>query len=514
MTPRPCKYIFGPVPSRRLGRSLGIDLVPFKTCTYDCIYCQLGRTTVKTIERKEYAPVEEVLSELDRKLAEGASPDYVTLSGSGEPTLHSRLGELIAGIRRRTSIPLAVLTNGSLLWDPEVRRGLAEADVVIPSLDAGDETLFRYVNRPHTDLSFDQMVEGLRAFRKGFKGQIWLEVLLLGRVTGIQAEVEKIARLAEEISPDKVQLNTVTRPPAEDFALPVSPNQMNQLANAFRVRAEVVADFHEAGPPSTGEIADEDILGLLRRRPCTVRDIAHGIGLHPSEVAKRIGVLTKGGDVLATRKDGDVFYSASPKDMEHYQQSCRTKFWQEVFRVEVDYLLEHLEGARDVLSVGCGPAIIESALSERGFQVTGLDVSQEALNRAPDCVRTVLAHAENMPLPESSFDAVIYVASLQFVADYRKAMKEAARVLRPGGKVIVMLLNPGSAFFKDRFCDPNSYVSRTKHTDLKAMEDVIAERFAVQTEYFLGVKGNNVFESADATDAALYIVVGTRRAVT
>jgi len=507
-------YVYGPVPSRRLGRSLGVDLVPFKTCTYDCIYCQLGRTTCKTIERECYVPVDDVLSELSEKLRQELKPDYVTLSGSGEPTLHKDIGRVIEEVKRMTTVPVAVLTNGSLLWQEEVRHSLLEADVVIPSLDAGDETLFRYVNRPHTDLSFDRVVEGLRMFRRKFKEQIWLEVLLLGGVTGIQAEVEKIARLAEEISPDKVQLNTVTRPPAEDFALPVFMDHMHQLVNAFRVRAEVLADFHEAGPLSTGEVEDEDILGLLRRRPCTVRDIAHGSGLHPSEVAKRIGVLTTGGDVLAKRKDGEVFYSASPKDMERYQQSCRTMFWQEVFRVEVDYLLKHLEGTKDILSVGCGPAIIESTLNERGFHVTGLDVSQEALNRAPDCVRTVLAHAENMPLPESSFDAVTYVASLQFVADYRKAMKEAARVLRPDGKVIVMLLNPESAFFKDRFCDPNSYVSRIKHTDLKVIEDVIAERFAVHTEYFLGVKGNNVFESADATDAALYIVVGTRRAMT
>lgn len=177
----------------------------------------------------------------------------------------------------------------------------------------------------------------------------------------------------------------------------------------------------------------------------------------------------------------------------------------------MDYLLKHLEGTNDVLSVGCGPAIIESALNERGFHVTGLDISQEALNLAPDCVRKVLASAEDMPLPESSFDAVIYVASLQFVADYRSAMNEASRVLRSNGKVIVMLLNQESAFFKDRIRDPNSYVRKIKHTDLKAIEDVIARSFAVQTEYFLGVKGETVFESADVTDAALYIIVGTRR---
>jgi len=512
MTSRPHKYLFGPVPSRRLGRSLGLDPVPFKTCTYDCIYCQLGRTTARTLERREYVPVHEVLSELDRRLSEGVTPDYVTLTGSGEPTLHSRLNELIAGIKRRTRIPVAVLTNGSLLWDAAVRRDLADADVVIPSLDAGDERLFQYVNRPHPDLSFERMLEGLRAFRREFTGRLWLEVLLLEGVTDIQAEVEKIAKWAEEISPDRIQLTTVTRPPAEGFALPVSADRMRRLAKTFPAPAEVIADRNEFGPFSTRGIQDEDVLGLLRRRPCTVRDIAQGMGLQPSEVVKRLHILSRRGDVLAKRKEGEVFYSAGPADMERYHQSCGSKFWQDVFRAEVDYLVKRLEGTREVLSVGCGPAVIESALHERGFRVTGLDVSREALDHAPGNLRTVLAPAENMPFPKSSFDAVLFVASLQFIADYRKAIAEAARVLRPDGKVIVMLLNPRSAFFKERAGDPGSYVSRVRHTDLTAIEEVIAERFAVQTEYFLGVKDRDIFDSSDDVEAALYVVVGRMRA--
>ncbi len=148
------KYLYGPVPSRRLGRSLGIDLVPFKTCTYDCIYCQLGRTTNKTMERRPYVPVKDILSELKIKLAIGGSPDYISIAGSGEPTLHSDIGELIGKIKEITKIPVAVLTNGSLLYLPEVRAALMQADLVIPSLDAGDEELFHYVNRPHADYFF------------------------------------------------------------------------------------------------------------------------------------------------------------------------------------------------------------------------------------------------------------------------------------------------------------------------------------------------------------------------
>ncbi|GAG90670.1 unnamed protein product, partial [marine sediment metagenome] len=168
------EYIFGPVPSRRLGRSLGIDLVPFKTCTYDCIYCQLGRTTNKTLARKDWAPINRVIKQLSSKL--DSKPDYITLSGSGEPTLFSRLEELISKIKNITDIPVAVLTNGSLLWLPEVRNALKAADMVVPSLDAGSSQIFQYVNRPHRDITFSRMLEGLVKFRNEYNGKYWLEV--------------------------------------------------------------------------------------------------------------------------------------------------------------------------------------------------------------------------------------------------------------------------------------------------------------------------------------------------
>ncbi|NPV49511.1 MAG: radical SAM protein, partial [Armatimonadetes bacterium] len=159
--------VFGPVPSRRLGHSLGIDLVPYKTCTYDCIYCQLGPTTCQTVTRTEYVPLAEVVAEMSDRLAQGVQADYITLSGSGEPTLYSRLGEVVAALKAMTAVPVAVLTNGSLLSEPEVRAALAEADLVVPSPDAGDDATFQRVNRPHTAINFADMVDGLREFRKG-----------------------------------------------------------------------------------------------------------------------------------------------------------------------------------------------------------------------------------------------------------------------------------------------------------------------------------------------------------
>ena len=201
-------------------------------------------------------------------------------------------------------------------------------------------------------------------------------------------------------------------------------------------------------------------------------------------------------------------------EIERYLESCRTEFWQGVFRAELDYLARYLEGSEDILSVGCGPAIIESGLSERGFRVTGLDVSRETLNCAPDRIRTVAARAEDMPFPESSFDAVIYIASLQFIEDYRKAIEKTVRVLRPDGKLIAMLLNPESVFFRDRIRNIDSYVRKIRHNDIDEIDRVIAEKFQVQSEYFLGVKGENIFESRDAADAALYIIRGTRKVAT
>jgi ubiquinone/menaquinone biosynthesis C-methylase UbiE len=184
-----------------------------------------------------------------------------------------------------------------------------------------------------------------------------------------------------------------------------------------------------------------------------------------------------------------------------------------VFEAETDYLIRELQEARDVLSVGCGPAIIEGALSERGFRVTGLDVSQEALGCAPDRVRTVAARAEELPFPEFSFDAVIYVASLQFIEDYRKAIEKTSRVLRPAGKLIVMLLNPESTFYKEKLRDPNSYVRKIRNTNLEEIEAVIARDFYIQTEHVLGVRDGTLFESRVAADAVLYVIKGTLKPI-
>jgi ubiquinone/menaquinone biosynthesis C-methylase UbiE len=207
-----------------------------------------------------------------------------------------------------------------------------------------------------------------------------------------------------------------------------------------------------------------------------------------------------------------VFWlNIGPADMDKYLQSCKTEFWKKVFKAELDYLLQELKSAKDVLSVGCGPAIIETGLAEYGFNVTGLDISREALDQAADSIRTVVGPAENMDFTEFSFDAVIYVASLQFIEKYKEAIKQTARVLKRDGKLLAMLLNPQSQFFKEKINNPASYVNKIKHTDLKEIEKTIAEYFSVQTEYFLGIQSQEIFESQNPNLASLYVIKGKKK---
>jgi len=303
--------IFGPVPSRRLGRSLGVDLVPFKTCSYDCIYCQLGRTTNKTIQRKEWVPLDEVLAELKTKLP--SKPDYITLSGSGEPTLFLRTGDLIDQIKAMTNVPVAVLTNGSLLWQEQVRSRLMNADLVIPSLDAGDEAMFQAVNRPHEDISFERMLDGLIQFRREYQGQYWLEVFLLAGHNAITAEVKKLANCVSLIKPDRVQLNTATRPPAEDYAIAVEQLRLNELADMFDPPAEVIADFRGVHQQREFAAGRESVLELLRRRPCSIDDIADGLGMHRNEVVKYVEELSAEKMIEYASTADKLYYKATDR---------------------------------------------------------------------------------------------------------------------------------------------------------------------------------------------------------
>jgi wyosine [tRNA(Phe)-imidazoG37] synthetase (radical SAM superfamily) len=299
------KYVFGPVASRRLGRSLGVDLVPFKVCPFDCTYCQLGHTTEKTLARKAYVPTEEVLEEIGRRLKE-VEVDCVTLAGSGEPTLHQDLGKIIQGIKALTAAPVVVITNGSLLWDPQVRRELLGADIVMPDLDAGDEETFQRINQPCAGLSFAQVVEGLRAFRREYTGKIHLEVFLVSGVNDSHSQVRKIAALAQEFQPDSIDVNTVARPPADAAAKPVPPDRLEELAKLLGPLARVIAPRPAAA--GKAQFTQQDILAMVGRHPCTLEDLSAGLGADPQQVLRLVTQMVEQGQLAEKRQNGGSFF--------------------------------------------------------------------------------------------------------------------------------------------------------------------------------------------------------------
>ena len=308
------KYLYGPVPSRRLGRSLGIDIVPFKVCTLDCVYCQLGRTTEKTLQRKDYVPVEAVLAELKDKLAEGLEADFISISGSGEPTLNSRLGELIEGIKKITDIPVAILTNGTLLYKQDVRADCAKADVVLPSLDAGDEQIYQRINRPHSGLSIEKLISGLCAFRNEFAGRIWLEVFFIEGFNTDNEQIAKIKDAIDRIRPDKVQLNTAVRPTAEPGIKSLDAEKLQAIAEELGEKCEIVSSscvVRDASCVKRNTQYDirNTLLSMLKRRPCSLSDICSALGISRNEALKYITHFQQQGVLDSKKKDGVVFFS-------------------------------------------------------------------------------------------------------------------------------------------------------------------------------------------------------------
>lgn len=306
------KHLFGPVPSRRFGRSLGVDLTPYKTCSFDCVFCQLGRTTIKTMDRKEYVSVQEVIEELGEWIKSSGEADCITLAGSGEPTLHSRFGEVIDFVRTSSSIPVVLLTNGSMLGSADVRAAASNANIVKVSLSAGDQDLFEYINRPHSEVTLKGLVDGIRIFRDGFVGELWLEVFVIWGVNSTPKDISRIAELAKTFKPDRIQLNTAVRPSAESFVHPMSKQKLEDLSTCFDPPAEVIAEFSLDYMPSA--TANEDtVLSMLQRRPCTTKEISEVLGLHINEVSKYIGKLERTNRIQTKPIGHKVYYTCCSK---------------------------------------------------------------------------------------------------------------------------------------------------------------------------------------------------------
>jgi wyosine [tRNA(Phe)-imidazoG37] synthetase (radical SAM superfamily) len=303
------RHIYGPVPSRRLGFSLGVDIIPFKTCTLDCTYCQLGSTGKTVCRRGSWFPPGEILAQVKEAVESGKKIDVITFSGSGEPTLNRDIGRIIRGIKKMTRIPVVVLTNGTLLTRKEVRRDLADADIVVPSLDAVPGNLFRRVNRPNRALDPEKIIEGLVRFREGFRGEIWLEVMLIRGVNDSPAHIKALRRAADRIRPDRIQLNTVVRPPADVTTKPLSSGAMRKIRSALGPRAEIIASFEkrEQAPAAGG--FETALLTAVGRRPMTAEDISLSLGRHRDEVLKALSSLRGRGRVRKAVHGGKTYFA-------------------------------------------------------------------------------------------------------------------------------------------------------------------------------------------------------------
>jgi len=301
-------HVYGPVPSRRLGFSLGIDILPWKTCTLDCIYCQLGPTPEKTIRRKAYFQKDEVLAQIKKALQSGQRIDYITFSGSGEPTLNLAIGQLIREIKKITEIPVAVLTNGTLFSMKSVRRALMAADLVVPSLDAATQRMFIRVNRPHASLNMEGIIQGLKAFREEFKGRIWLEIMLVKNINDSPAHIRELKKIIRLIKPDKTQLNTVIRPPADEAAQPLSSSELESIKKALGGNSEIVAEFAKKEQTPYPSDLETSILSLVKRRPVTLTDMSASLGKHRDEILKHLDPLLKKNRIRSVFHEGKIFY--------------------------------------------------------------------------------------------------------------------------------------------------------------------------------------------------------------
>lgn len=307
------QYLFGPVPSRRLGISLGIDLVPPKTCSYNCIYCECGKTTNLTTERTEYYPTDAIIREIDDYLSTSPHLDFITFSGSGEPTLHSGIGEIARHIRERfPEYRIALLTNGSLFADPGIRAEVAEIDVIVPSLDAVSESIFLKIDRPSNSITATHVRDGLVALRKEFKGEIWLEIFIVPGLNDTDEELLFLRDAIEEIRPERVQVNTLDRPGIVDWITVPTAEEMERITSALGFPGiEVVEALSSRSDiASFSQDVRESILGTIRRRPCTIDDLSRVLGLHANEVRKYIDPLLAEGSITEEREARGIFYRA------------------------------------------------------------------------------------------------------------------------------------------------------------------------------------------------------------
>lgn len=310
------KYIFGPVASRRLGISLGVDLVRAKTCTLDCVYCEVGRTTALTTERKEYISTNAILDELADYLQAAPKLDYITFSGSGEPTLHSGLGEITRFIKKNyPQYKLALITNSTLFSSPQLRAEARPVDLLLPSLDAASDEVFRRINRPDNKIRVEAIIDGLTVFRNEFAGKMWLEIFIIPGLNDASDEIEKLKQAVHKIKPDIVQLNSLDRPGTEVWVNTARREHLEEIGVRLDWPWEIIARFTQKQQIDASRIDVENaILQTVQRRPCTLADLSSTLALKPFEIKTVIDKLKTNGQVTAIKMERGEFYKLNDEE--------------------------------------------------------------------------------------------------------------------------------------------------------------------------------------------------------
>ncbi len=305
------KYLFGPIPSRRLGTSLGIDLVPSKVCSLDCVYCEAGKTTNLSLKRREYVSFDKVKKELEHYFDNNVDPDYFTFSGSGEPTLNSKIGDIIDFLKKeKPNVKIAVITNSTTLILPDVRKSLLKADLVLPSLDAVNEGSFKKINRPVAGFTASDCIKGIIDFKKDFKGEIWLEVFILEGYNDDEDNLLKLKQAVSDINPNLLQINTLDRPGTIEELKPASNDVLRKVVGIidFPNTKIITSSFKTENTNNNIKDIKNTILETILRRPCTENDLAKITGVSNTQISKHINMLLAEGKIKSIRKTRGVFY--------------------------------------------------------------------------------------------------------------------------------------------------------------------------------------------------------------
>ncbi|KQC08912.1 MAG: radical SAM protein [Candidatus Cloacimonas sp. SDB] len=305
------KYLFGPVLSRRLGISLGLDLVPHKVCSLNCIYCEVGKTTLLTAERKEYVPVKHVIPELRDYLSQKPKLDYITFSGAGEPTLNSGIGEIISFLKTEFSeYKIALLTNGILFSSRRIRNEIIDVDLILPSLDAASEIVFQKINRPVEGVNVNDVIKGLVDLRKEFSGEIWLEIFLVPDINDTKQELTLLKSAVTRINPDKVQLNSLDRPGTEPWIESINREKIVQIAEFFKpLPVEIITQPKQKNKAENfNQNITEQILETIRRRPCTADDLEAILALNTIDLNRYLNILLEKGKIETIKQERGYFF--------------------------------------------------------------------------------------------------------------------------------------------------------------------------------------------------------------